>query len=301
MRGGQGAWRSLRERLPTRVPDRPGTLRWDAGELAGYPYVGVGPSDGARRPRRPPLVVIPGLNDPLARATEHRWFDALLAAFCRRFARERPVYAVSRPPGLPTKRTTREMAAGYVDVLDAVRRGDERVDLLGLSMGGFVVQHLAADFPERVNRVVFGLAAHALAERGAAVVRRWRRYAEMERWLAVELEAVDLVARGPVARLARLGARGHVALSKGLRAPADFLVSADACLAHDGWSRLSEIAAPTLVVGGTADPFFDADDFRATAERLPAGSLSLLDGVGHEAVVGDHASFDDSIRRFLAE
>ena len=74
MRDVRSALRSLRERLPTRVPDRPGNPCWDAGELAGYPYlgVGVGPIDGARRPRRPPLVVIPGLNDPLARATAER-------------------------------------------------------------------------------------------------------------------------------------------------------------------------------------------------------------------------------------
>ncbi|WP_192498417.1 alpha/beta fold hydrolase [Halorussus halophilus] len=304
-REGSPEW--LRERVPDQFQNPLSNPLWDSGEVAGHPYVGVnttesedGASDSERRHRHPPLVVVPGLNDPLARAGEHWWFDALLVAFCRRFAEDRSVYAISRPPRLPKKLTTREMATDYADVLDTIAP-DEPVDLLGLSMGGFVVQHLAADSPERVNRAVLGLAAHALADRGTALVRRWQRYADTGRWLAIELEAADLVATGTVRRLGRLGARGHVELSDGPRAPADFRVSAEACLDHDGWARLPEMTVPTLVVGGTADPFFDAEQFRSTAARLPDGSLSLLEGVGHEAVVSDHEVFDDSIRRFLAQ
>lgn len=296
------------ERLREQARQRVHNPLWDSGEVAGHPYVAVnaaessgGASDSERRRRtqKPPLVVVPGLNDPFARATEHWWFDALLVAFCRRFAEDRLVYAVSRPAGLPEDQTTREMAAGYADVLDEIAP-NASVDLLGLSMGGFVVQHLAVDFLEKVNRVVFGLAAHALADRGAALVRRWRRYAETQRWLRVELEAANLVAQGPTRHLGRLGARGHVAFSD-IHAPEDFRVSADACLKHDGWSRLPELTAPTLVVGGTADPFFDGDDFRRTASRVPNGSLALLEDTGHEAVINDHEIFDDAVRRFLAE
>ena len=75
---------------------------------------------------------------------------------------------VSRPP--TPGGTVRDMAAGYATVLDRIGAEatlcDERVDLLGLSMGGFVAGELAASQPERVGRLVFGLAAARLSDEG---------------------------------------------------------------------------------------------------------------------------------------
>lgn len=46
--------------------------------------------------------------------------------------------------------------------------------------------------------------------------------------------------------------------------------------------RLAEIAAPTLVVHGTADPMFPYDHAEALAAAIPGARLLPLDGVGHE-------------------
>lgn len=52
---------------------------------------------------------------------------------------------VSCPPGLPEGVSTRELAEGYASVLEETGPAD----VMGLSLGGFVVQRLAADRPER--------------------------------------------------------------------------------------------------------------------------------------------------------
>jgi len=46
-------------------------------------------------------------------------------------------------------------------------------------------------------------------------------------------------------------------------------------------SGLSAIAAPTLVVHGTADPLFPVEHGEALASAIPDTRLLLLDGAGH--------------------
>jgi pimeloyl-ACP methyl ester carboxylesterase len=46
--------------------------------------------------------------------------------------------------------------------------------------------------------------------------------------------------------------------------------------------RLADIAAPTLVIHGTADPMFPLPHGEALAREIPNATLLSLDGVGHE-------------------
>jgi pimeloyl-ACP methyl ester carboxylesterase len=45
---------------------------------------------------------------------------------------------------------------------------------------------------------------------------------------------------------------------------------------------LADVAAPTLVVHGTADPMFPLPHGEALAREIPDATLLPLDGVGHE-------------------
>jgi pimeloyl-ACP methyl ester carboxylesterase len=257
-----------------------------AGTLAGHPSLRVGEGD--------PLVVVSGLNDPLCRVGERAFFDALVAAYCRRCARafDRAVYFVSRPAGLDPDASTRDMARGYADVLEALDRGV----VLGLSMGGFVAHHLAAERPDLVEAVVFGLAADCLSPHGAATVARWREWADVGHWLPIYRAGVEAVFAPPVATLGALAATAYDRVVAAPRAPADFVISASACLDHHCTRTLS---VPALVVGGTRDPFFSERRFRETARALDA-RFARLDGASHRALVHRAGEFDAAIGDFLA-
>jgi 3-oxoadipate enol-lactonase len=51
--------------------------------------------------------------------------------------------------------------------------------------------------------------------------------------------------------------------------------------AHDTSARLAELAAPTLVIHGTADRMVPVANAESIAAALPAAQLERLDGVGH--------------------
>jgi pimeloyl-ACP methyl ester carboxylesterase len=46
--------------------------------------------------------------------------------------------------------------------------------------------------------------------------------------------------------------------------------------------RLGEIAVPTLVIHGTADPLVDVSGGKATAAAIPDARLELVEGMGHD-------------------
>lgn len=266
------------------------------GRRAEHPFVRVGPP--AEEADETPLVVVTGLNDPLLRVTDALWFSGVVATYGVRLRRRGypgPVYLTSRPLGLPSGYTTRDMG----DDLGAFLADFDRpADLLGASMGGFVAHHCAVDHPERVRRLVFGLAAARLSAHGRDRIRTWRDWADEGEWGRIYRAGCDAVAVGPLRRAMRAATYPYDALLDYPPAGVDFVPSVDACLAHDAGGRVPPV--PTLVVGGTRDPFFTTGEFRRTGERLDA-PFHRLDGLGHEAVVCAGERFDRPVVSFLTE
>lgn len=261
----------------------------DTGVAAGHPFVGYGEG--------PPLVVVPGVNDPLLRARETPWFDLVLAAYCRRQARAcaaagapRTVYYLSRPSGVPD--TIERVADGYADALDALGA----CDLLGISMGGFVALSLARR-DDRVRSVSLGLAAGRLSRHGRESLETWDRWAAAGEWRRVYRAGVRAVVTGWRRRAGRLA----VAAFDAVRTPPtrDFRRTVRATVAFDATPWLDEVTVPALVVGGTADPFFTDAAFAETAAGLDCQRVRL-DGWGHDAVIEGGRRVDGAVASFLA-
>ena len=176
--------------------------------------------------------------------------------------------------------------------------GRDRVDVVGVSLGGLVAQRLAAEAPELVRRLVVVDAVAAYPEPLRAM---WRDRAArapvegMEPFVEPTLGlwfTTDLLAEG-----------GEVVESvrRRLRSadPRGYALACAALERADVTADLDRITAPTLLVCGEDD----APPFTAAAtdlaERLPGGRVVWLAPARHAGVLEQPEQFRTALREFL--
>jgi pimeloyl-ACP methyl ester carboxylesterase len=74
----------------------------------------------------------------------------------------------------------------------------------------------------------------------------------------------------------------------------------DALAAWDFGESLAEIAAPTLVVAGAADPVVPPQDAEVTASRIRGAALVVLDDAAHLANIEQPRAFEQAVLQHLA-
>jgi len=196
------------------------------------------------------------------------------------------------PPG---PYTVDELAADAAQVLDEA--GAERAHVLGASLGGMVAQLLAAERPERVDRLVL-----AGTTPGGA-----RAYPLPQRTLALMAEASALPPEVALRRFVENAlAPGSPLVDEVLAYrqahppdPAGWAAQAAAGASWDADGRLARIAAPTLVLAGTADAVVDPRNAELIAEAIPNARLQLIDGAGHLPFWERPEEFAALVERFL--
>ncbi|MDS0292730.1 alpha/beta fold hydrolase [Halogeometricum luteum] len=258
----------------------------DRGRFDGrIPYYRVG--DGPET-----LVVLPGLSDAFlgSRATAAH----LARTASRGLTDDFTVWTVGRPRGLDPETTTRDLAGSVATALDELDGGH----VLGRSMGGLVAQHLAADYPKHVDRLVLASAGARLGDAGRAVLDDWDARAGDGEWgrlyASVARETYAGWRRRAYPPLLRAAGPALAPPS-----PDDVRTSIRAVRDHDATDRLEKVTAPTLVLGGSEDRLFPADLLRETKAVLPDATLALLSGAGHAAAAEHPKVFGRTVRRFL--
>lgn len=246
------------------------------------------------------LVIFQGLvfeNKPMAKFMA-RQFPRMYG----RLLNDYTVYIVNRKPGMPEGYTMKDIAGDYAAMIREEFGGP--VDVMGVSTGGSIVQHFAADHPDLTRRLVIHSSAHTLNDAARKGQMRCAQMARRRKWTAafVALMGISLPEKG-VKRAALKPAYWFLSLFAGPimgipRDPADLAVTIEAEDKHYFKDRLSEIKAPTLVIAGDKDPFYSEALFRETAGGIPNARLVLYRGMGHPAA---GKQFKADLRAFLDE
>jgi len=197
------------------------------------------------------------------------------------------------PPG---PYSVAELAGDAVQVLDEA--GVERAHVLGASLGGMVAQVLAAEQPERVDRLVLA----GTTPGGAAA------YPLPQQTLALMAEAASLPPEVALRRFVENAlAPGSPFVDEVLAYrqqhppdPAGWVAQAAAGSTWDADGRLARIGAPTLVVAGTADAVVDPRNAQLLADAIPDARVELIDGAGHLPFWERAEEFGTLVERFLA-
>jgi 3-oxoadipate enol-lactonase len=185
------------------------------------------------------------------------------------------------------------------DLLETLRsRSIDRVDLVGLSAGGFLALRFALDHPERVRRlVVIGAAAHC-DNHTRAVAERWAEVYREEGFDAYALRLLKdlfypdwIEAHLDIADAFRDKLRGV-----DLKGPIQWGLSTRT---FDLRGRLGRLTVPTLVIHGVDDQVVDSAHARLLRVSIPGAELRLMPQTGHLPPVERPEATATAIREWI--
>ena len=196
-----------------------------------------------------------------------------------------------------------DMAADAVAVLDDL--GVERAHVLGVSMGGMIVQQLAIHHRDRLHTVV-----SIMSRTGE------REYGQSTPEALAQLTAPPATDRE--GEIARRVAGSHIWGSPGLVDDAETAELAGAAYdrafdpagvgrqffavgAAGSWADdLRGVTTPMLVLHGTADTLIDISGGRRTAELVPGATFVAIEGMGHDYPPTFQRRITDEVAAFVA-
>jgi pimeloyl-ACP methyl ester carboxylesterase len=188
--------------------------------------------------------------------------------------------STSFPPGAPPY-SGADLANDALGVLDVLHV--RRAHLVGLSMGGALAQKIAVERPHRVLSLTLMSTAAGPSESSEATPQEpdtsWadRRTAVRRLVTAVRETGGPFTADEP--HLRRLMERVFDRTVDMTASQTNHWCCASGPPFRD---RLGSITAPTLIMHGTLDPLFPAEEARALQAAIPGSRLVWLEGVGHE-------------------
>ncbi len=241
---------------------------------AGTRYVAFG--SGAR-----PLVVINGGNAFVRRFTPERARrDATRIA--RMVPRDFRAYVLLYDAAPSETYTVRSNAQ---DVAALVRTEFGSATVMGISFGVFVALRLASEAPDTVRELILLVGAHRFSPEGRGRVRRQLEDAARGDFMSMAQPFLSLFRRPWLNVMVKGGVwLRRRTLQQSMNPPEAIARMLRAALRedeHHDAGRLRPITARTLVIGGTADQFFDLSAFRETAESIPGAQLAVFDHETH--------------------
>jgi len=238
------------------------------------------------------LLMLPGLGDGLRTI---KGTALPMGLMYRKFAKDYTVWSFSRMNRLSEGCTTRDMARDQVAAMDSL--GIERADVLGVSMGGMIAQHLAAEYPEKVGKLVLVVTAARPNPILLEAISEWISLARRDDHTAL----MDSNLRRIYSEDYYRKNKWMLPLIGKLTKPESyyrFFIQAEACRSHDAFGALTEITAPTLVLGGEKDLSLGAEASREIAARIPGAELKLYKQWGH-GLYEEAPDFQETVVAFL--
>lgn len=238
------------------------------GTAAGADYIRFGAG-------KKNLIMLPGLGDGLRTA---KGIALPVALYYRALAKDYTVYMISRKTQLDTGATTRDMARDLNAAMEEL--GIKKASLVGVSMGGMIAQHFAADYPERVEKLVLVVTCGRENPILLESLAEWTDCARRNDHTALMDSNVRRIYSDSYYR----NNKWMIPITGKLTKPKSyerFFLQAEACRSHNAWEALPRIGAPTLVVGGEQDRSLGVEASREIAGRIPGAQLKIYPQWGH--------------------
>ena len=195
------------------------------------------------------------------------------------------------------------MADEAIAVLDVAAGAPPNAHVVGISMGGMIAQLVALRHPQRVQKLVLLSTApggpHTVPPSSAA----------MTALIPDMSKPPEEIVRSAMQAITAPGfADGHPhvireIVATAMSAPTPQFVFArqmQAIMTSDRYDQLPQIAAPTLVIHGDADPLVPHANGEVLARRIPRAQLLTLRGCGHLAMWEQPRELSAALLEFLS-
>ena len=240
------------------------------------------------------LIMLPGVGDGL-RTT--KGLAIPMEMLYGRLAKEYTVYMFSRKNQLPEKYSTRKMAKDQKEAMDLL--GIEKADIVGVSQGGMIAQHLAIDYPEVVDKLVLVVSAARKNQYIQAALSGWIEMAKRgdHHRLMVDSYKKMYTKEYLEKNSWMLKFAGKIGKPKSYDR---FITMAYACIQHDAYEKIDQIQAPTLVIGGEKDRTAGGKASLELAEKIQNCQLKMYPQYGH-ALYDEAKDFIPVVLEFLQQ
>lgn len=257
----------------------------------------------------PPVVLLHGGGLDSAMLSWRDTIPALVEAGYRVYAFDWPGYGQS--PSAPVGFTQDLLLDVTTGLFDAWQL--DKAALVGISMGGGAALGFTLAHPDRVEKLAL-VGAYGLQDRVAAhfwsalyvrlPLMNTLTYALLRSSPWAMRETMKAIIRRPASLTDALLAEADAAL----RSPGAGEAFAQFQRREIGWRRvrtcympqLDKIAAPTLIVYGTADVGAPVKYAREAAQRIPNAVLHIVEGAGHWTQRDAPEEFNPVLLEFLA-
>jgi len=169
--------------------------------------------------------------------------------------------------------------AGLMKALDI-----SKAHILGISMGGYLAQELALNYPAKVKSLVLGCTGCGGDRAVIMSPERMEKFTANKGLTPEEIlrKDMDIYFSDDYVDQHPEKIKEFVEISMRHYQPADaFLRQFDACLRHDTGDRLNQLSAPTLIMTGDDDPLVPPQNSHILKDLIPGADLSVFAGGRH--------------------
>ncbi len=177
-----------------------------------------------------------------------------------------------------------------------------KAHVLGVSMGGYIAQELAIQYPEMVRSLILGCTSPGGEKAVLMSPERLKKFTANEGLTPEEIlkKDMDILFSDRFIQENPETIREFTEISMRYYQPVDaFQRQFDACLRHDAAARLGSIKAPTLIMAGDDDPLVPSENSRILKKLMPGAELYFLPGLRHCFFIEGSEKFNQKVIDFL--
>lgn len=187
--------------------------------------------------------------------------------------------------------------AGLMEAL-----GIGEANILGVSMGGYIAQELALNYPDGVKRLVLGCTGPGGERAVLASPERLKKFTANEGLTPEEIlkKDMDIYFSDEYIKKNQEKMDEFIKISLRYYQPPDaFERQFAACLRHDTVDRLSRIDVPTLILSGDDDPLVPPENSNILNALIPRSELIFFPGERHCFFIEEADRFNQMVIGFF--